>query len=213
MTDETNPQLTTKIAPLSGQRQSNESDNAVIACNDWLRMGAGRSLTELLKKYADSHLEAPPTLSIDTLKGWSSKFEWASRAQQYDINYEEIKNEKRAAVMNYGAALDFDRVERLKRLADFLEAQIYERNPDGVYHNVWTPDVKQIGGGDYAERVDIERFNAGILSEYRNTLNDIAKEVGGRSQKHEHTGAGGGAVQVTLSWEDMIKRDDNPGSA
>jgi hypothetical protein len=194
-----------ELQPLKGHRQKSESDNAVIACNDWLRLGTGRTLSGLLEKYADSHQKAPPTDSIDTLKGWSSKFAWSKRATAYDADYEALKNAERQAVMNYGTALDYERVRRLKRLADFLERQIYEQGTQGAYHNVWLPDVKQVGSGEFAERVDIERFNSALLSEYRATLDDLAKEVGDRKQKLEHTGKDGGAIilRTGMSLDDL----------
>lgn len=184
-----NKQLTTELLPLKGHRQKSESDNAIVSCNDWLRLGTGRTLPELLQKYSEIQQDTTPTTSINTLQQWSSKFQWAERAAEYDADYEAIKNAERQAVMDYGAALDFDRVRRLKRLAEFLEQQIYEKGIGGDLHNVWLPDVKQIGAGEYAERVDIERFNGALISEYRATLDDLAKEVGGRKQKTEVSGA------------------------
>lgn len=178
------------LEPLSGQRQSGESDNAVIACNDWLRMGPGRSLPSLAQKYNDLQPSATPTQSLSTIETWSSRFDWTERADAFDAAWEARKTEEREAAMAYGLALDYERVERLKRLANFLEGQIYERGEGGVLHNVWVPDVKSIGSGEFAERVDIERFNAALLSEYRATLDDIAKEAGGRIKKQDITSGG-----------------------
>lgn len=180
-----NKQLTTELQPLKGQRQKGESDSAVIACNDWLRLGTGRSLPELLEYYTESYQKLPPTDNLQTLKNWSSKFDWAERATEFDVDYEAIKNAERQAVMDYGLALDYERVKKLKRLVDFLERQIYEKGIGDDYHNVWLPDVKQIGAGEFAERVDIERFNSALISEYRAALDDLAKEVGGRKQRTE----------------------------
>lgn len=194
-----NKQLETELQPLKGHRQKSESDNAVVACNDWLRLGTGRTLSALIEKYSESFQNTPPTTSINTLKDWSKKFEWAERATEYDADYEAIKNAERQAVMNYGIALDYERVRKLKRLADFLEQQIYEKGIGEDYHNVWLPDVKQIGAGEFAERVDIERFNGELISQYRATLDDLAKEVGGRKQKTEISGADGGAIKVEWS--------------
>lgn len=181
----TNKQLTTELQLLKGQRQKGESDSAVIACNDWLRLGTGRTLPELIEKYNEIQRESAPTTSINTLQQWSSKFQWAERATDFDADYEAIKNAERQAVMNYGLALDYERVRKLKRLVDFLERQIYEKGLGDDYHNVWLPDVKQIGAGEFAERVDIERFNSALISEYRAALDDLAKEVGGRKQRTE----------------------------
>jgi hypothetical protein len=176
---------------LAGQRLNEESDRAVIACNDYLRLGPGRSLSKLADKYGKTKKKLAPTQSIATLTGWSARFRWQVRAAAYDAEWEHLKNERRREEMEYGLALDFERVERLKRLADFLESQLYELSkPDPLtgeqtYHNVWVPDVKSIGGGEFAERVDIERFNGPLISEYRSVLDDLAKETGGRVRKTE----------------------------
>lgn len=178
----------TPLKPLTGDRQSNETDNAVIACNDYLRLGTGRSLAKLCQTYTKPIPVKPPTKHIATLKDWSTKFNWVERAAAFDATWEQRKSEERQAVLDYGLALDYERVTKLKRLADFLEMQLYETNNDGVYHNVWVPDVKVVGRGDDAEVVDIERFNGAILHEYRAVLDDIAKEVGGRKKILQHNG-------------------------
>jgi hypothetical protein len=170
----------------------------VLACNDWLRLGPGRSLPELLTAYTKIHQNTPPTESVDTLKSWAARYGWAERAAAYDNNLEARKDERRAKVMEAGIALDYERVVKLKRLAAFLEGQIYEQGEEGKYHNVWLPDVKQVGSGLTAERVDLERFNAPLIGEFRATLDDIAKEVGGRKVKQEITGADGGPLFVVV---------------
>lgn len=210
--------LETKLQPLTGQRQKGESDNAVIACNDWLRMGSGRRLIDVINNYQQlstfSASFAPPTLSDKTLRTWSSNYNWASRASEYDAAWEQRKNEEREQVFGHELALDFERVRKLTKLATLLEAQIYELslpNHDGIetLHNVWLRDVKQIGRGDDAERVDIERFNGNLISEYRAVLDDIAKEVGGRAKKTEVTGKDGGAIEhkdISLDDDERLAR-------
>lgn len=204
MAEPKNKQLSETLNPLRGQKQSNESEAAVMACNDWLRMGAGRSLRELVNSYQQTatikRSFKPPTLSYETLRTWASRFDWAERATQYDSEFEAIKNEERNQVFNEALALDFGRVRKLVNLANFLEAQLYEQSEpdeDGIAHflNIWVHDVKSVGSGESAERVDIERFNSALISEYRATLADIAKEVGGRVAKSELTGANGGAIK------------------
>ena len=185
---------------LSGQRQKGESDAAVGACNDWLRLGIGRSVPKLLASYQKKSEEirnfAPPTMSAKSLGTWSSRYDWQARAVAYDVAIEAEKELERKAVFAAGLALDYERTRKLLRLADFLEDQIYEQGePNPLtgyqpYHNVWVPDVKSIGSGEFAERVDIERFNAPLLAEYRATLDDIAREVGGRIKKADVTSGG-----------------------
>lgn len=190
----------TKLQPLTGERQNGESDSAVLCCNDWLRMGAGRSVVELIKKYQDlSNFHQgyePPTLTESTIYTWSSRYRWMERAAEYDETWEQRKNAEREQVFNQELALDFERVRKLVRLATMLEGQIYERGIDGIMHNVWQPDRKSIGTFPVQEFVDIERFNSALISEYRATLDDLAKEVGGRKQRTEHTGADGGAIII-----------------
>ncbi len=181
---------------LSGQRQNSESDAAVIACNDWLRMGAGRSLPDLRERYVDTSQNHLITGSLATLRDWSKKYEWAERAKEYDAGWEARKQAEHEAALNYGLALPYQRLRRLYRLAEMLEAQIYERGLDDVMHNLWVPDVKAIGSGENAERVDIERFNSPLLEQYRKVLDDIARETGGRVQKQEQEHSGELKIKV-----------------
>lgn len=79
-------------------------------------------------------------------------------------------------MMSEGFALDHIRVRSLKLLAARLEEEI------GQEDKVWLPDVKQIGAGDDAERVDLVRFNAPLIEQFRGALADIAEETGGRQK-------------------------------
>lgn len=173
----------TLIELLAGETQKGESVKSIQACNDFLRLGAGRSLPGLLEKYRETGQDQPPTKSIGTLKDWSVKYSWFARATIFDAQQEERKNAERQRVMEEGLALDYERVTKLKRLADFLESQIFETDEQGNYSNVWVPDAKGIGQGDNFERVDIEHFNSPLLAQYRGILEDIAKETGGRVAK------------------------------
>lgn len=185
---------TDQIQPLSGFRQKKESDNAVLACNDYLRMGGKRSLSILADEYNKNQVNsgiAVPTQSLYTLEQWSYKFDWQQRAAAYDAEIERLKDEAARAAMQKYLALDHHRVMQLVELADFLREQLYQQGSDGDYHNVWNPDVKQVGSGDHVTIVDIVRFNAAIIEQFRGVLDDIAKETGGRIKKNEFTGANG----------------------
>lgn len=128
---------------------------------------------------------SPPSLSVETLYTWSKNYGWSERKAIYDGDIEMRKNRELRQVMELDLANPHGRIGRLIRLANMLEGQIYELSePDEtgkrVYHNVWVPDVKAVGSGDNMEIVDIERFNAPLIKEYRETLDDIAAETGGR---------------------------------
>lgn len=183
-----------KIQPLVGEKCEKESDNAVLACNDWLRLGPGRTIPKLLDSYDQKSTTInnfnAPSKSYTTLRAWSSKYNWQERAAEFDAGYEERVNQEREAALSYGLALDYERIGELKKLYALLNDQLYERDESGNLINLWVADVKQIGSGKDAEQVDIERFNSSLITQIRGVLDDLAKEAGGRMQKtsNEHTG-------------------------
>lgn len=168
-----------RVELLAGERQPGESRRSLIACNDYLRLGPGRSLALLLEKYLEGNRNTAATLSKATLLKWSARFGWQTRATLYDAETERQKNEYARQIMQSGLALTHERVNRLKAMAELLETEILKRD-NGSYPTIWLPDVKQIGAGEFAERVDIVRFNASIFEQWRGMLDDLAKEVGGR---------------------------------
>ena len=178
-----------KVKLLVGETQKSESNKAIQACNDYLRMGAGRSLAKLHHNYVSpSSISAPTTVSLRWLQEWSRRYDWVNRAAEWDAQADERKTLEYNLAMKNGLALDYERVNSLKGLALFLESQVYEQGETGKYHNVWLPDVKSVGYGENSEIVDIERFNAGLIQQFRGTLDDLAKETGGRVVKSEFTG-------------------------
>ena len=188
--------MVSKVKLLVDGQQNKESSKAIQACNDYLRMGAGRSLAKLQQIYVNTSSESkPPTSSLRWMQEWSRTYNWVKRSEEWDAQEEQRKTEAYNLAMKNGLALDYERVNSLKRLALFLESQVYEIGATGKYHNVWLPDSKSIGFGEYAEIVDIERFNAGLIQQFRGALEDLAKETGGRIVKQEIGGTGGGPLQ------------------
>lgn len=163
---------------LAGERKDNESDRAVQACNDYLRLGAGRSLRKLVQKYSKTRRNTAPTDSLNTIERWSTDYDWKQRASLYDAELEAQRNEKRRKEFEAGLALDYERVNSLKRLANRLE--------DELKQYLWLDDVKSVGSGENAERIDLIRFNSALVEQYRATLDDIAKETGGRKVRTEN---------------------------
>lgn len=218
------------IELLAGQRYDGETNTAMQACNDWLRMGSGRTIPKLLDSYRQPSAIIsgfqPPSTSYKTLNTWSSRYNWPSRAAEFDAGWEARKNAEREAVLNYGLALDYERINELYQLAAFLKAQIYAFVPLGDeavetpvptesdqsnkapgksdakpsksirgssfphFYNLWVRDVKAVGMGENAKIVDTERFNSPLIEQYRKTLDDIARETGGRVQRQDVTTGG-----------------------
>src|SRR5262245_22273361 len=83
---------------LAGEPQPDERKNAILACNDWLRLGPGRSLSGLLAFYAEVGQIRPPARSKATLKNWSVRFGWQDRSAIYDTVIERQRKEQDAEV-------------------------------------------------------------------------------------------------------------------
>ena len=196
-----------RLVLLAGHRERGESYRAVQGCNDWLRMGPGRSLSALYRRYTagstKKHQETPPTRSLNTLKKWASRYGWADRAETYDARREQIKNERAERIMASGLAQAHERVVELRHLAAMLLGELRHEEPNGELSHLWLRDVKQIGAGEDAEKVDIVRFNRAIVEAIRGLLNDLALETGGRTQKHDWT-SGGQTLSQAL--EDAINK-------
>lgn len=199
--------MSERIEPLAGERQRNESGRAVQACNDYLRLGPGRTLPALFSEYTKTPQNSP-SRSLGSLKKWSQKYGWQQRAESYDAHLEAEKNARAREMMSSGLALAYERVGELKVLSDFLKGQLYEPgDEENKYPNVWLPDVKQIGSGDSAERVDFVRFNAPLIEQYRETLDDLAKETGGRKSILEATGKDGTPLVDLKEWLEIARKN------
>lgn len=171
------------IELLAGERKKHETGRAIQGCNDYLRLGAGRSMRILWEGYTKQDNLLPPTTTFQTIKTWSANYGWVARAELFDAEIERLKNVRHEEIMLSGLALDHERVQELKSLASFLIDEIEQANEDGKRPKVWLADVKQIGSGELAERIDIERYNSAIFSDLRGVLDDLAKETGGRVTK------------------------------
>lgn len=166
------------IELLAGEKHKGESSKAMQACNDYLRMGAGRSLRQLARDYQKAPQNTTPTRSYDTIAKWSQAYDWVNRGGDYDKELEAKKNAEAEVVMQSGLALEHERVRLLKSMAGSLESRmLYEKS------------VK----GETVELVDIS-----VVSQLRGVLDDIAKETGGRVSKQEITGKDGGAIETIV---------------
>lgn len=200
------------IELLAGERKRHETGRAIQGCNDYLRLGAGRSMRVLWENYTKQDKLLPPTTTFQTIKTWSANYGWVKRAELFDAEVEQLKNARHEKIMRSGLALDHERVRELKKIANFLIDEIEKTGKiyrhvggsdderagggdnkvagNGERFRVWLPDVKQIGSGEHAERVDIERYNSAIFSDLRGVFDDLAKETGGRIARHDIQSAG-----------------------
>ena len=168
-----------------------ETNKSRAAFEDYFLLGPGRSLPKLTKLYRTRTKPSPPTQQLRTLKEWSTTFDWQARVAEREraIAREQLEGLKKAA-RETGYAQIEQRLCDLNKIGALLFGEIFKEDKR------WLPDVKQIGQGDNAERVDIVRFNAPLIQQYRETLNDIAAEMGQRVKGLELTGKDGGPIEV-----------------
>lgn len=170
-----------------------ETNKSTAAFEDYYALGPGRSLAILCQRYRIETEHKPPTRQLSTLKKWSTLFSWQQRVADRDLDIAQKTKaefeERQAKALTTGFALRFQRIEALNDLALQLQAETKETD------RVWLPDVKQIGQGERAERVDIVRFNAGLISQFRETLDDIALEMGERVK----------GIDVNVDWRNAAR--------
>lgn len=115
----------------------------------------------------------------------AQRYQWVERAAAWDalqiaeIEKNVVAEKARTLLTDY--ALSHRRVAQLNEQAKQLVAMLDDP------HKVWVPDVKAIGNGPKAERVDLVQFNAALFHEIRATLDDIAAELGERVKKKDIT--------------------------
>jgi len=113
----------------------------------------------------------------------AERWHWEERAAAWDAEQvcalEKEIAAARARVFTHGYARVDRRIEDLDKLAESLFAEVFEEGKR------WLADVKSVGTGPTAERVDLVQFNSDLIREFRATLADIAGEMGERVKKTE----------------------------
>lgn len=152
-------------------------------------------------------------LQSDEINGRAASFNppFSLSRQQVDyyrktraVDLDAIQRAGEEDALAEGLALKAERVRKLKQLAALLERDLF----GGM---LWVDMVKSVGSGNLQEVVEYEEFNGAEVSAYRGVLDDIAKEVSGRVQRQEVTGADGGPVQqrVVVTWEEVVIGGDD----
>jgi hypothetical protein len=160
---------------LQDSRGGRETRCAHAALLDYLQLGPGRSLVELLARYQVAGAGVP-TRRAETLQRWANRYNWAERAGCYDeLSLERAQageNERQKQIMFSGLALTSERVDNLKQLYAEMQKYLNQALP------VWVADLHS-EPGDGPNRAP--RFNTSFISQMRGILDDIARETGGRA--------------------------------
>lgn len=154
-------------------------------------LGPDRSLLATSNQW---RLERSRRVLTSSPKSWAKardRWRWQERAEAWDAYLLELvgarEQERRVEILSSGYALQHERIRELDELARLLLDELQTEDKR------WLPDVKAIGSsleGTF-ERVDIVRFNAALVREFRDTLADLAAEVGERVKGLEISGKGG----------------------
>lgn len=176
-----------------------ETPRAAAAFREYCFLGPGRSLAKLLEHLRQSGGKV--TVRLRTLETWSSQYSWQERIKAWDEEQfkaeEEAIAEERKRVLRSEYALMHKRVEllnrKVKQLVDITDDE----------ETIWLDDVKSVGSGPGAERVDLKTFNADAFKELREYLDDIAAEMGERIKKKE--------LSVTIIPKEYVNTPDDDG--
>ncbi len=197
-----------QVQLIVGERAEDEQPHHIMACNDYLRMGRGRSIPKLHEHYVKmveiakekgQPIYDVPTESKGTMHAWSTKFGWVQRADAYDAAMEERRNMEAAKILETGYAVTHQRVALLDDLTRRVMGLLDEKGITRRIH-------KGIGWGDEFKIIEEEEFREGEIKQVRGLLDDLAKETGGR-EKNVNLSANGlaGLLQNSKAFED----DDN----
>jgi hypothetical protein len=86
--------------------------------------------------------------------------------------FSELREDYEKEALAEGLSRKAVRIRRLAQLAEKLEADLLDHD------RLWVQEPKQVG----AQVIEVERFNAPEVKEYRGLLDDIARELGERRQ-------------------------------
>ena len=162
-------------------RQPKEPSQWYERFQKYLHLGPARSLIEVYRTDAKSKKSAAERARARNVPGsWFAavkKWNWYARADAFDDAERKKRDEMYRAradeILQSGFAARFVRIAELNRLAELLQSEMFTTDKR------WMPDAKWIGG-ENGERVDLLRFNAAVVEQYRQTLADIAAEMGER---------------------------------
>lgn len=131
----------------------------------------------------EKNREKPRTKATGDWYEQAKLWRWEDRAATWD-NYQDEQIEKQILaeqkkILRARYALKHKRIELLDRKAH----QLAELTDDEG--SIWIPDVKSVGNGPTAQRVDLVQFNDAAFRELREYLTDIADEMGERVKKQE----------------------------
>jgi hypothetical protein len=96
--------------------------------------------------------------------------------------------EERDRVLNSGYALTHIRVQKLNALAERLEAIM---SNDDAFFQTESKMVNKL-------EKEVTKFSNAVIKEYRDTLSDIADELGARSKRQDNDSTGPNPIPISV---------------
>lgn len=162
----------------------------------WTRKRAKAALAVAEDTLTDAQIAANAGVSKQTLETWKKIPEFRARVEEHVRSFEEaIKAEGIANRQNRVAALN-DRWDRMRQVID-ARAVAHKGEAPGAGTGLLVKQYKQIGSGEFAEKVIEWKVDDGLLSELRAHEQQAAKELGQWTEKQDVTSSGK-AISFTL---------------
>lgn len=155
---------------------------------------SGKTLTAVQSRAAilvaddeltDEAISAELGITSRTLRNWKDRPVFQAAVAEHRARIA-------ASISRFWVAKRRKRVKRLQELADAAISVIEQRAADPTLADVpggttglMLRDVKVVGTGEDAERVDMYRVDTALMAEIRNTLKQAAQEVGDWTEKRE----------------------------
>lgn len=179
-------------------------------------LGPNRSLLACFNQWRVEKCREVSTRAPGSWRTKAEEWDWQKRAEAWDQYLSDKAAQeseaRRLEILSSGYAQRHERVKALNELAGLLLGEINETDKR------WLPDVKSIGSGEDAERVDIVRFNTALIEQARKTLDDLASELGERVRGLEISGKDGkpllpiaDLVAALRQADDLMSKDDDAG--
>lgn len=173
----------------------------------WNKKREECALLLALDDLSDEEIAKKVQVGRTALWVWKNDPEFVARIDEHI-------NEFRARVRRKGIAIIENRVAHLQRRHELMNQIIRERGAalahvPGGSTGLLVHNVKSIGSGEAAERVDLYEIDVGLLSELRQHEKQAAQELSQWTEKsvREITGANGGPIRVKYDLSKLTKDD------
>lgn len=168
-----------RVPLLSGSYYPDENNEAVKACNDWLRLGRARSLARLCDYYKDNPHMAIATWSM--VSKWSAAYDWQSRGNLYDIEQDKLLTARAQEIFNTGLATPHERVLELQRIYREVKPRLLKIPQSEETHYTYSEETGWVDESGNPPPKDVP-VNTDVLQQMRGLLDDLAQETGGRTK-------------------------------